>query len=111
VYLPFARDAFLRTSVGAEGKDRYNRILSHEQVRVTELTPGEPKPAEEQDAYSACNERIRTEAANLAREFDEPPILITVWDGQPGDRGGTGEAVRAWRDEGYEPENIDPSSV
>jgi tetratricopeptide (TPR) repeat protein len=111
VYLPFGRDAFLRTSVGPEWKQRYDRILSHDRVKVTELSPGEPKPAEEQDAYSACNDRIRADAINLGRELDEQPVLITVWDGRPGDRGGAGEAIQGWRDEGYEPENIDPTAV
>jgi hypothetical protein len=39
-------------------------------------------------------------------------LLITVWNGNPGDgAGGTADAVRAWRDEGYTVEQIDISKL
>ncbi len=39
-------------------------------------------------------------------------MLITVWNGDPGDgKGGTADAVRAWRGEGLEVDRIDVSTI
>jgi predicted negative regulator of RcsB-dependent stress response len=108
VYLPFARDAFARTSVGAQWKKRYEAVLAQEHVELKELSSAIPKPADEPDAYAACNEKIRKEAMTLSREIDEQPVLITVWDEKAGPRGGTSEVVASWQQEGFDPENINP---
>ncbi len=111
IYLPFDRDTFLRTSVGPAWKERYERVLSDEHVKLTELSHEPPKAADEQGAYKECNDRIRTDAVMLGRELDEGPVLITVWDGRAGEPGGTGEAIQGWRDLGHEPEIIDSTAL
>ena len=51
-------------------------------------------------------------AAGYARSLDEKPVVLAVWDGQPGDGpGGTADAVQLWREEGYEPEIIDTRTL
>ena len=55
---------------------------------------------------AGCAEGIFWEVLNAAGVL-QVPLLISVWDGQPGDgRGGTADAVRHWDDSGYERENI-----
>jgi hypothetical protein len=71
-----------------------------------------PAPDQLNDAFDNANRRVFERAAAYARSLDEKPIVLAVWDGQPGDGpGGTAEAVHLWREEGYEPEIIDPRTL
>jgi hypothetical protein len=63
-------------------------------VLSNQLPPEEEQP----DAYLACNRKLQEDAIAYARMLDEQPVLLTVWNGHPGDgRGGTADAVREWQ--------------
>lgn len=103
VYLPFPKDAFARTSVGYGWDPRYYRILKDPRVRVVELANILPRPDQQADAYDHCNLRIQEEATGFAQTQAAEPILLAVWNGNPGDeRGGTADAVKAWERHGYQ---------
>jgi tetratricopeptide (TPR) repeat protein len=110
VFLPFPRREFKRTSVGYGWDDRFDKVL--EGYEVIELA-SEPPPEDKQpEAYAACNNKILATAVAKAKLLDQDPIFITVWNGNPGDgAGGTADAVRAWREEGYIVEQIDISNL
>ena len=108
VFLPFRRAAFKRTSVGYGWDDRFDRVL--EGVEVVELVPEAPPEDKQPDAYAACNRQVFEAARHKAKVLDQEPVLITVWNGNPGEgSGGTADAVRAWEEEGYAVDVIDIS--
>ncbi|HEX2227164.1 MAG TPA: hypothetical protein VHM64_08480, partial [Candidatus Binatia bacterium] len=101
---------FKLTSVGYGWDGRFDKALRD--VEVIELSSEVPPEDKQPDAYGACNARIIEEAIAKAKLLDEEPVLITVWNGNSGDgAGGTADAVRAWRDEGYTVEQIDISKL
>ena len=110
VFLPFPREEFKKTSVGYGWDDRFGRVLSgHE---VIELSAEVPPEDQQPQAYAACNRRILEEAIAKGKLLDEEPILITVWNGNPGDgAGGTADAIRDWKNEGHEVDIIDISKL
>jgi tetratricopeptide (TPR) repeat protein len=112
VYLPFARAAFLQTSVGTASEASFTTLLDDPHVTVTELTavPADPEAAARE--YRACNDRIREEAAQYAESLDGMPTLLAVWDGGA-DRpiGGTGDAVQRWQEGGGAVRIIDPAAL
>jgi hypothetical protein len=112
IYLPFPRDDFKKTSMGY-GWDRvFDEALKGSKVRVEVLAPALPPEQEQNDAYAACNQRVFEAALKKAQLFDDEQILITVWNGKPGDgAGGTADAVREWKREGHEAEEIDISKL
>jgi tetratricopeptide (TPR) repeat protein len=110
VFLPFPRNAFKRTSVGYGWDDRFDRAL--EGVEVVELAPEVPPENKLPDAYASCNKKVFETALHKATLLDQEPILITVWNGNPGEgEGGTADAVRAWEDEGHAVDVIDISRL
>jgi hypothetical protein len=110
VFLPFPREQFKLTSVGYGWDGRFDKALKD--VEVIELSADVPPEDKQPEAYAACNTKIIEEAIAKAKMLDEQPILITVWNGNLGDgAGGTADAVRAWRDEGYTVEQIDLSKL
>jgi hypothetical protein len=60
-----------------------------------------------------CNFAIIDDAERLAGVFDDAdPVLLTVWNGNPGDgKGGTVHAVEAWKQREHRLENVDVSKV
>jgi hypothetical protein len=91
---------------------RFDQALLGDNVDVVELSPEVPAEPEQAAAYGACVEKILEAAVKKAQLLDQEPILITVWDGDPGDgAGGTENAVRAWKLEGYELDTIDISTL
>jgi hypothetical protein len=77
-----------------------------------ELATESPAEDRQPDAYDACNKKVFEDAMKKAKLLDQEPILITVWNGNPGDgAGGTADAIRAWSDEGYAVEQIDVSKL
>jgi hypothetical protein len=102
VFLPFPRDAFAKTSVGYGWDERYQRILQDSRVRVVELSSEVPADVEQPAAYDRCNKTLQEEAIRWAADRRIKPMLVTVWNGNPGDgRGGTADAVKAWERKGY----------
>ena len=110
IFLPFPREEFKKTSVGYGWDKRFDKALSD--VEVTELSSELPPEDKQPEAYTACNAKVLESAIAKAKLLDEEPVLITVWNGNPGDgAGGTADAVRAWQEEGYEVEQIDISKL
>jgi hypothetical protein len=110
VFLPFPRDQFKKTSVGYGWDQGFDRALKGVEVKELsqELPPDDQQPA----AYAECNRKILEEAVIKAKLLDEEPLLIAVWNGNPGDgAGGTADAVRGWQNAGHPVEIIDISSL
>jgi hypothetical protein len=110
VILPFPPADFKQVSVGPGWDERFETVLAHDRVEVRppvqETLPPTPEQAE---AFERCNLTIVDEAERLAQLFDDTdPLLLTVWNGSPGDGGGgTAHAVSTWEQRGYRTENID----
>ena len=110
VFLPFPRDHFKKTSVGQGWNERFDAVLKD--LQVVELCRSIPDEDRLAETYAACNRAIRQEAITQATSLDEAPLLIAVYNGNPGDgSGGTADAVREWRSQGYPMEIIDLSII
>jgi len=114
VFLPFPPEDFKRVSVGNGWDERYDAMLNNDRVDVKPpLLSKLPPEAEQGAAFEACNRAIIAEARRLAEQLDDDdPVLLTVWNGRPGDgAGGTAHAVSTWLQYGYRHENIDISKL
>ena len=108
VFLPFPADEFERTSVGPRWRQRYHRLLQNRHVDVRVLAERCPPERDLPDAFDDCTRRVFRAAIEHAEVLDEEPILLAVWDGQPGDgHGGTADAVAHWKQGSHELELID----
>jgi hypothetical protein len=108
VYLPFPPEAFAATSVGYGWDQRYVRILKDPRVQVIELAKHLSPPEQQAAAYDQCNVRIQEEAIRMAGAQGAEPLLLAVWNGQPGDdEGGTADTIRRWQRHGHRLELID----
>jgi hypothetical protein len=112
VVLPFPRAAFEKTSVGGDWNQRLRALEGNDDFQFESVRTSEPKPDQLPAAFGKANRQVFEKAVAYARSLDEKPIVLAVWDGQPGDGpGGTADAVQLWRDEGYQPEIIDPRTL
>ena len=113
VVLPFPQAAFESTSVGGDWNRRLQTLRTKDSIRFKPpLLDALPPPQQLQRTFGDTNRKVFELAAAYARSLDEEPIVLAVWDGQSGDgAGGTADAVRLWRDEGYEPDVIDPRAL
>jgi hypothetical protein len=109
VVLPFPRADFETTSVGGGWNQKLADLAANENLEFICLRDSMPAADQLPAAFSDANTQVFKRAVAYACSLDETPIVLAVWDGQPGDGpGGTADAVQLWRDEGYEPEIIDP---
>lgn len=110
VVLPFPAAAFAEVSVG--GKP-WRRTFDEMQAKpgiefAPPILPARPEEAKLAEAFDDANVQIQKLAMDYAKRLDEKPLLLAVWDGQPGDGpGGTADTVAQWRFEGIEPVIID----
>lgn len=112
VFLPFPKEHFARTSVGYGWDDRYYQVLQDIRVEFTVLSDQLPPEEQQSAAYDRCNAEIQKVAIACANRTGARPVLLTVWNGNPGDgRGGTADAVQAWKKQGYEVVVIDISKL
>jgi tetratricopeptide (TPR) repeat protein len=112
IFLPFPRQDFARTSVGHGWDTSFNKVLNNPKVQVFQLSDHLPPPEQQPQAYADCNLKVLEEARSHANQLDQDPLLITVWNGNPGDgQGGTADAVRSWRNKGYRVDPIDISKL
>ncbi len=112
VFLPFPPDAFVETSVGPEWEPRFRKLLATPRLSLEILSDTLPPESEQPAAYARCNQAVHEAAVKRARTLGAEPVLLTVWNGEPGDgKGGTADAVRAWRLAGHEVQTIDLSSI
>src|SRR6476659_3468581 len=72
VYLPFPRQDFIRTSVGYGWNHRFDNVLSHKHVEVTELADRFPFDKNGEDtAYAKCNATILEAATAHAKQLGQ----------------------------------------
>jgi hypothetical protein len=112
VFLPFPKEDFARTSVGYGWDDRYYKLLHNNLLEITVLYDRLPSEEHQSAAYDRCNAEIQKAALACAQRTGTMPVLLTVWNGNPGDgRGGTADAVHAWKRHGHEVVVIDISKL
>lgn len=111
VFLPFAKDEFIETSVRRAGGDwvtRLEMVLDH--ATSVHYVTHEGYYGDD-SLFSFCNEVMLGFAAMRGRGLDEDPRLLVFWDGKPGSVGGTGELVESWKSTFNEPVVIDANDV
>jgi hypothetical protein len=111
VVLPWPQEQFIKTSVeiAAEGDwvTRFNKVMSRAaSVRVL----GELQMPGTAIGLDYCNLAMVGLARLYARSLDLEIAPLAVWDGLPGEPGGTGSFVRYWRRRGLPPTVIPPPS-
>ncbi|MBK8975149.1 MAG: hypothetical protein IPM29_04440 [Planctomycetes bacterium] len=97
IILPFPPEDFALTSVLPAWRPRFQRVLYHPRVQLEVLGSLPALESEQEEAFRSCNNRIADLARAKARDYDDEPMLICVWDGTSGKVGGTGEMVAKWR--------------
>jgi tetratricopeptide (TPR) repeat protein len=111
--LPFPQADFEASSVGGDWNRRLHLLQGTGSIEFKPPLHAQlPPPEQLQQAFGETNRKVFELAVAYARSLDEQPIVLAVWDGQPGDgAGGTADAVQLWRDEGHEPVVIDPHAL
>lgn len=108
IHLPLPEEEFIAASVdGASGQDwtdRYRRVTA----AATELTFSRDLPASP-GTFDYGNRLLLGSALLRARQLGSKLHFVTVWDGEPGNEGGTGSFVRMARAAGCEIHVIDPA--
>jgi hypothetical protein len=109
VILPFPAEAFLAVSGGGRWSERFQTIKAHPRVEFQEpLKSSRPPDPDLPEAFADTNREVQRRAVEYARRLDETPVVIAVWDRQPGDGpGGTADAVALWTEDGYGVDIID----
>jgi class 3 adenylate cyclase len=113
IVLPFAEEAFLKTSVDLrpEGQwaERFERVLARAaRVVIADeaSSPGDPSAFEYGNGILAGLARLKAEMLGAQT------VPVALWDGGEGDgRGGTAHMVRLWRACGVEPQIIDSKAL
>jgi class 3 adenylate cyclase len=111
VFLPFAKEEFIETSVRRAGGNwvaRFEKVL--DQATSVHYVTREGYNNED-SLYSFCNDIMLGFTAMRGRGLDENPKLLVFWDGQKGSTGGTGELVQRWTSIFNEPVVIDAKEV
>jgi len=114
VLLPFPAADFKKVSVGQGWDERFDTALGNDRVEVRPpLLEKVPPESEQASAFERCNVAVVDEAERLAALYDDTdPVLLTVWNGNPGDAsGGTAHAVSMWRQRGHRSNNIDLATL
>ena len=111
VFLPFAKEEFIETSVRRAGGNwvaRFEKVL--DQATAVHYVTREGYNGED-SLYSFCNDVMLGFTAMRGRGLDENPKLLVFWDGQEGATGGTGELVERWTSNFNDPIVIDAKEV
>ena len=111
IFLPFAKEKFIQTSVHREGTDwtnRFEKALDH--ATSVHYVTNEGYYGDD-TLFSFCNDVMLGFAAMRGRGLNEDPNLLLFWDGNPGETGGTGEIGNSWRKTFNEPEVINANEV
>ena len=111
IFLPFAKEQFIETSVHREGTDwtaRFEKALDHATSVHYVTSEGYYN---DDTLFSFCNDVMLGFAAMRGRGLNEDPNLLLFWDGNPGETGGTGEIANSWRSTFNEPEVINANEV
>jgi class 3 adenylate cyclase/tetratricopeptide (TPR) repeat protein len=111
IFLPFAKDKFIQTSVHRAGTDwtsRFEKALDY--ATSVHYVTNEGYYGDD-TLFSFCNDVMLGFAAMRGRGLNEDPNLLLFWDGNPGETGGTGEIANSWRSTFNEPEVINANEV
>ena len=111
VFLPFAKEKFIQTSVNREGSDwvkRFEKVL--DDATSVHYVTNEGYYGDD-SLFTFCNDVMLGFASMRGRGLDEDPNLLLFWDGSPGEEGGTGEVADSWRKTFNEPEVICANEV
>ncbi len=111
IFLPFAKDEFIETSVRRSGGDwvsRLEMVLDH--ATSVHYVTHEGYYGDD-SLFTFCNQVMLGFAAMRGRGLDEDPRLLVFWDRKPGSVGGTGELVESWKSAFNEPVVIDANEV
>lgn len=113
IHLPFRKEDFLDTSVrfaGGDWVERFNIVLD---TATSVIEPVEEAYLGDNCLFEYGNEVMIGKALLAGDMLETSPILLTVWDGRPGDGlAGTHDAVDTWRRRfNYDIETIDISSI
>jgi hypothetical protein len=109
IFIPGERETFRRASVdsvsGPSWDERFEQALAEaDEVTTIDLCGDEPQPVD----FDYCNRLTLGAAMFRARELDSELTFIALWDGRPGPRGGTADAVRLAREAGLKVEIVNP---
>ena len=87
IFLPFAKEEFIETSVrraGGNWVSRFESVL--DQATSVHYVTKDGYNGED-TLFSFCNDVLLGFAAMRGRGLDEDPRLLVFWDGQPGVKG------------------------
>ena len=107
VFLPFAKEEFIETSVRRAGGNWVAGLKRYSIRRPPFIKYTREGYNGEDSLYSFCNDVMLGFTAMRGRGLDENPKLLVFWDGQRGATGGTGELVERWSSNFNEPIVID----
>jgi hypothetical protein len=91
VILPCARGRFMREFLGKQWQGRFEAAMDYPRAEIVEITEGEPE-----DLWKNFQPELWKKAVAQAKQLDEQPTLLTVWDGNPGF---IGDTVADWKRE------------
>src|SRR6202030_3289372 len=98
VFLPFPPQEFKKVSVGYGWDARFDNVIAKDRVELRILRQQIVDEPQQPAAFEDCNREILAAARKQAGLLDDKaPLLLTVWNGNPGDGlGGTAHAVAEW---------------
>ncbi len=103
VFLPFAKDEFIETSVRREGADwvsRFEKVL--DRATSVHYVTNEGYYGDD-TLFTFCNDVMLGFSAMRGRGLNEDPHLLLFWNGESGEEGGTGSVAESWRKTFTEP--------
>jgi class 3 adenylate cyclase/tetratricopeptide (TPR) repeat protein len=106
VVLPYGRERFLKDSVERVSgwTQRFERVLE----RATQVVTASPEKLEGASAsYDYASRLLLGLAAIRAEQLGTELVPLAVWDGMPGEPGGTATIVEEWQRRGHAVEVID----
>ena len=112
VVLPYGRERFQVDSVdiapGGEWRKRFQRVVE----RAVQVVTASPDKLEGASAwYDYANLLLLGLAAIRAEQLDTELVALAVWDGRPGEGGGTASVVADWQRRGHRVEVIDVGEI
>jgi len=111
VFLPFAKEEFIHTSVVRGGGDwvaRFEKVLDN--ATSVHYVTNEGYYGDD-TLFSFCNDVMLGFAAMRSRGLDEVPNLLLFWDGLKGQEGGTSQVAQSWKETFTDPVVINSREV
>lgn len=111
VFLPFAKEEFIYTSVVRGGGDwvaRFEKVLDN--ATSVHYVTNEGYYGDD-TLFSFCNDVMLGFAAMRSRGLDEVPNLLLFWDGLKGQEGGTSQVAQSWKETFTDPVVINSREV